>query len=69
MYIRGIMEGIEMRDQMVHRDPRAAFEDAIRVGRLSTDPDAVNFAGKYMYMHTTGGVDHFKNSLTRRYDV
>lgn len=50
-----------------YRDAQAAFEDAIRFGRLSADPGAPNFAGRFMYMGTEAGRDLFKNSLTREY--
>jgi hypothetical protein len=51
------------------RDPEEAFEQAISEGRLSRDEKADNFAGNYMYMHTTNGEDCFKNIITRKYDV
>ena len=34
------------------RDAQQAFRDAIANGRLSDDPTAANYAGRYMYMHT-----------------
>ncbi len=43
--------------------PDAAFTRAIRQGRLSDQPQAANYAGKYMYM----GRDRFKNVDTRAY--
>jgi len=50
------------------RDSQQAFQDAIDKGTLSTDNNADNFAGHYMYMHTSrGGVDAFKNINTRQY--
>ena len=54
---------------MEHRDPQEAFERAIKAKRLSLDTEADNYAGNYMYMHTEGGKDLFKNRMTRRYDV
>ena len=52
------------------REPRDAFEDAIAQGRLSEQVTAPNYAGRYMYMGTDrDGVDSFKNSVTRRYDI
>ena len=49
-------------------DPIAAFNAAIHDGRLSTNPKAVNYAGKYMYMFTDRyGKNQFKNINTRRY--
>lgn len=50
------------------RDPQEAFEDAIEKGYL-TDNDASdgNYAGHWMYMHTSSEGDHFKNRFTRRY--
>lgn len=53
---------------MTYRDPEAAFQDAIKAGRLSGNENAANYAGHYMYMGTDeGGVDLFKHIMTRRY--
>lgn len=52
-----------------HKDAQKCFEQAIREGRLSADPEAVNFAGKYMYMGTYHGKDTFKHYDSRKYDV
>lgn len=52
---------------MLHRDPDKAFDHAIKADRLSADPDAANYAGRFMYMGTSRGVDHFKHTQTRRY--
>jgi hypothetical protein len=52
-----------------HKDAQKCFEKAIEQGRLSLEPDAANYAGKYMYMGTWGGKDTFKNIMTRLYDV
>lgn len=49
-------------------NPQEAFEAAIKAGRLSADPQAVNYAGAYMYMGTTSwGKDKFKHRDTREY--
>ncbi len=48
---------------------RKAFDLAIKEGRLSTDPLKDNYAGSYMYMDHYEGKDHFKNIITRSYDV
>ncbi len=60
-----------LNEHVTYRDSQQAFERAIREGRLSTDPNAANYAGLYMYMHTevADGHDAFKNINTRRYDV
>ena len=51
-----------------YQDPKEAFDRAIKVGRLSADPEDKNYAGKYMYMGTTSfGLDKFKNINTRQY--
>ncbi len=52
-----------------YRNAQEAFEDAIRAGRLSADPKAQNFAGRFMYMGPSadGTKDAFKNSMTREY--
>jgi len=48
-----------------------AFQQAIQQGRLSDNPEANNYAGKYMYMGLSpnGQYDTFKNITTRKYDV
>lgn len=48
---------------------REAFEKAITQGRLSVNPKAENYAGKYMYMGKNGQTDLFKNIVSRQYDV
>ena len=50
-----------------YRDSQVAFNEAIKAGRLSANPDASNFAGRYMYMGTWSGKDAFKNINTREY--
>jgi hypothetical protein len=49
------------------KDPREAFEQAIRDKRLSRDPGAPNYAGNFMYMGTWDNKDQFKNIIDRRY--
>ena len=54
------------------RDSREAFENAIRLGRLSDSPASPENAGRFMYMHSehdgTGlTLDAFKNIETREY--
>lgn len=55
----------------VFKIPQEAFEDAIAAGRLSANPNAANYAGRYMYMGTYGGPgevkDQFKHIATRQY--
>ena len=47
---------------------KEAFDQAIYEGRLSANADAINFAGKYMYMCTRkDGKDMFKHYDTRQY--
>lgn len=53
----------------VFRDCKKAFEEAIDNGRLSGDSADKNFADNYMYMGTWENKDHFKNFITRKYDV
>jgi hypothetical protein len=52
---------------MTFRDARAAFSKAIQSGRLSASTAAVNYAGNYMYMGTSNGIDQFKHVVTREY--
>ena len=57
----------------INDDQPACFNRAIQAGILSSNPDAENFAGNYMYMFSDydplGGYprDHFKHHETRRY--
>ena len=51
------------------RDPQKAFQAAIANGRLSVCPEALNYAGHYMYMGHWSGVASFKHIVTRKYDV
>lgn len=53
------------------KEAQEAFKRAILQGRLSDNPDAGNYAGKYMYMgkSVNGQYDAFKNIFTRQYDV
>jgi hypothetical protein len=53
-------------------ESKAAFDAAIREGRLSDDVDLIgehadNYAGNYMYMGQKNGRDLFKNINTREY--
>jgi hypothetical protein len=67
-----------MTNQPTLRDSELAFDEAIKAGRLSTDPTASNYAGSYMYMgtcdrpqlwHFADATVLFKNINSRRYDV
>jgi len=55
----------------IRKEAREAFDKAILQGRLSVNPGADNYAGKYMYMgkSANGQYDAFKNINTRQYDV
>lgn len=53
--------------KITHKEPQAAFEAAIKSGRLSRTPATPNYSGDYMYMGTYGGGDLFKNIITRAY--
>ena len=54
-------------EDLYFRDGRQAFQDAIRRGDLSINPQSPRFAGLYMYMHSQGGRDSFKHIETRAY--
>lgn len=56
-------------ERIQSKEPRQAFEDAIKAGRLSANPDDENYAGHYMYMGiaTDGVKDAFKHRVTRQY--
>jgi hypothetical protein len=49
------------------------FHNAIQQGKLSMDQNADNWVGNYMYMYSRPfgdlTIDHFKNRMTRAYDV
>tara|TARA_R100000700_G_C3052929_1_gene71379 strand:+ start:196 stop:414 length:219 start_codon:yes stop_codon:yes gene_type:complete len=50
------------------RDSQEAFEEAILHGYLTTiDYEDGKYAGEWMYMHTIGTTDYFKNINTRKY--
>ncbi len=55
----------------IRQESKKAFDKAILQGRLSDNPQAGNYAGKYMYMgkSANGQYDTFKNIMTRQYDV
>lgn len=48
-------------------DSAKAFADAIREGKLNTDPSSDLYAANWMYMGTINGEDQFKNIMTRKY--
>ena len=52
---------------MFFRNAQNAFNDAIAGGYLSVNPQAANYAGRYMYMHSLPGADLFKHVDTRQY--
>ncbi len=62
------MKDIKIADRL---EARNAFYRAIYHGRLSDNPQADNYAGKYMYMGKSANrqYDSFKNIITRKYDV
>lgn len=50
------------------RDPATVFEAAIKAGKLSSDENAPNYAGNYMYMgDAENGGAMFKDIVTRAY--
>ena len=52
----------------IEEDSDAVFDEAIRAGVLSEDPEDERFAGYYMYMHHDGdGTAWFKHRETRAY--
>jgi hypothetical protein len=52
---------------MNHADPIECFDHAISTRAMSDNPSADNYAGDYMYMHSTNSHDHFKHVDTRNY--
>ena len=52
---------------MTFRDPKQAFDEAIRNGTLSPTRGSPRYAGEWMYMHTEPDGDMFKNIETRKY--
>jgi len=59
----------QFQNHLTFQDSEQAFTNAIRTGRLSTNPQASNYAGLFMYMGTRSSDDKdlFKNSNTRQY--
>ena len=55
----------------IRKEAQEAFDKAITQGRLSVNPEAKNYADKYMYMGLSANrqYDSFKNIVTRQYDV
>ena len=57
-----------LKGTLTFKNPRSAFERAIRERRLSCDPANLLYAGYYMYMGTNReGRDTFKHWSTREY--
>jgi len=54
-------------DEITYTDSQSAFERAIAGGRLSTSESSPLYAGRWMYMGTWRGNDHFKSIDTREY--
>ena len=52
---------------MEHRDSQQAFKDAIGNGILNEDEQSPLYAGNWMYMHSDGIQDAFKNIISREY--
>ncbi len=52
-----------------YKDSQKAFETAIKLKELNTDPKSERYAGNWMYMHSSldGTIDYFKNILYRNY--
>ena len=48
-------------------DPQEAFELALKNGWLSSNSEAKNFVGNYMYMQTINDEHRFKSITTREY--
>ncbi len=48
-------------------NPQEAFEQAIDVGRLSSDKASPLYVGKWMYMGSSDGRSMFKSIETREY--
>ena len=46
------------------RNRRDAFLNAIRAKVLSDTPKDIHFAGKFLYLWTENGRDHFKHAET-----
>ena len=56
------------RELRIEQDSDAVFDEAIRAGLLSEDPQDERFAGHYMYMHHDAeGTPWFKHRETRAY--
>lgn len=57
----------ELPKGITFEDPQEAFQEAIDKGRLSLNPESVNYVHDFMYMLTKDGVPQFKSKTTRQY--
>ena len=55
--------------QMTHEEPQQAFDAAIQLGTLSSDPSADNYAGAFMYMGTDTERGHAFKNIDQRFYV
>jgi hypothetical protein len=54
---------------MTHTDPKQAFDAAIQLGTLSTDPKDAHYAGAFMYMFTDPKRGHAFKNINQRFYV
>lgn len=59
--------GVYTESPYVYRKPTVVFEEALANGGLSGNVNDDNYAGNYMYMHSTDTADSFKHIVTREY--
>ena len=56
-----------LEEAKTHGEAQTAFKTAIRLGVLSDNVNAANFAGNWMYMGKDAQGLAFKNIITRNY--
>jgi hypothetical protein len=63
---KGLFKGGKMLN-CEKKSAQECFDQAIKEGRLSKNPNDTLFAGHWMYMYSKNGKDFFKNINTREY--
>lgn len=53
--------------EFLYEQSNEIFDEAIKKGILSSDTNAENYVGMFMYMYTIDGVHYFKHIQTRKY--
>lgn len=54
-------------DNIIIRDAKIAFDNALDKNEMNHNEDSELFVGKFMYMYSDNNYDYFKNKDTRYY--